>query len=44
MAVFGRYPTSRSSHPEVFLGKGILKIGNKFTVEHPCGSAISKKL
>ena len=34
----------RSSHPEVFLGKGVLKIGNKFTGEHPCRSAISIKL
>ena len=33
-----------SSHPEVFLGKGVLKIGNKFTGEHPCRSAISIKL
>ena len=34
----------RSSHPEVFLGKGVLKICSKFTGEHPCGSAISIKL
>ena len=33
-----------SSHPEVFLRKGVLKIGNKFTGEHPCRSAISMKL
>ena len=26
---------SRSSHPEVFLGKGVLKICKKFTGEHP---------
>ena len=26
----------RSSHPEVFLGKGVLKIYSKFTGEHPC--------
>ena len=26
----------RSSHPEVFLKKGILKILSKFTGEHPC--------
>ena len=26
----------RSSHPEVLLGKGFLKICSKFTVEHPC--------
>ena len=34
----------RSSHPEVFLKKGVLKICNKFTGEHPCRSAISIKL
>ena len=33
-----------SSHPEVFLGKGVLKIYSKFTGEHPCRSVISKKL
>ena len=32
---------SRSSHPEEFLRKGVLKIGSKFTGEHPCGSVIS---
>ena len=26
----------RSSPPEVFLGKGVLKICSKFTGEHPC--------
>ena len=26
----------RSSHTEVFLGKGVLKICSKFTGEHPC--------
>ena len=35
---------SRSSHPEAFLGKGVLKICSKFTGEHPCRSAISIKL
>ena len=35
---------SRSSHPEVFLGKGALKICSKFTGEHPCRSVISIKL
>ena len=35
---------SRSSRPEVFLGKGDLKISSKFTEEHPCRSAISIKL
>ena len=34
----------RSSCPEVFLRNGILKIGSKFTGEHPCRSAISIKL
>ena len=30
----------RSSHPEVLLGKGVLKKCSKFTVEHPCWSVI----
>ena len=34
----------RSSHSEVFLGKGVLKICNKFTGEHPCRSVISIKM
>ena len=34
----------RRSHPEVFLGKGILKICSKFTGEHPCRRVISIKL
>ena len=34
----------RSSHPEVFLEKGVLKICSKFTGEHPCRSAISVNL
>ena len=34
----------KSSYPELFLGKGILKICSKFTGEHPCRSAISVKL
>ena len=29
---------SKSSHLEVFLGKGVLKICSKFTGEHPCQS------
>ena len=33
----------RSSHPGVFLGKGVLKICSKFTEEHPCRSVISIK-
>ena len=42
-----RYPcqisckTFRSSHPEVLLEKGVLKICSKFTWEHPCRSVIS---
>ena len=35
---------SRSSLPEVFLWKGVLKICIKFTEEHPCRSATSIKL
>ena len=35
---------SRSSRPEVFLGKAVLKICSKFSGEHPCRSAISIKL
>ena len=35
---------SRSSHPEVFLEKGILKICSKFTGEHACRSAVSRRL
>ena len=35
---------TRSSHPEVFLGKGFLKIYSKFTGEHLCRSVISIKL
>ena len=34
----------RSSSPEVFLGKGVLKICSKFTGKHPCRSVISVKL
>ena len=34
----------RSSHPEVFLGKGVLKICSKFTGKHPCRITISIKL
>ena len=30
-----------SSHPVVFLGKGVLKIYSKFIGEHPCRSMIS---
>ena len=34
----------RSSRPEVFLEKGVLKIWSKFTGEHSCRSTISIKL
>ena len=34
----------RNSRPQVFLGKGALKICSKFTGEHPCRSVISIKL
>ena len=34
----------RSSHPEVFLGKGVLKICSKSTGEHPYRSVIWIKL
>ena len=33
-----------SSHSELFLRKGVLKIYSKFTGEHPCRSTISIKL
>ena len=36
--------TYGSSHPKVFLGKGVMKIFFKFTGEHPCRSVISIKL
>ena len=38
------YNNSRSSHPEVFLGKCVLRICSKFAGKHPCRSAISIKL
>ena len=34
----------RHSPPDVFLGKGILKICNNFTRGHPCRSVISIKV
>ena len=34
----------RSSRPEVFLGKGVLKICSRFKGEHPCRIVISIKL
>ena len=36
--------TGRSSPPEVFLDKDVLKICSKFTGEYPCRSVISVKL
>ena len=35
--------TKRNNRPEVFLGKGILKLYSKFTGKHPCPSVISIK-
>ena len=35
---------SRGSPPEVFLGKGVLKLSSKSKGEHPCRSAILIKL
>ena len=39
-----KFAELRSSHLEVFLIKGFLKICSKFTGEHLCGSAILIKL
>ena len=39
-----KFVRKRSSHPEVFLGKDVLKICSKFTGERPCRGAISIKL
>ena len=39
-----KYSQIRSSHPEVLLGKGVLKICLKYTGEQSCQSAISIKL
>ena len=45
---YKEYPSKilsyRSSHQEVFLRKGVLKICSKFTGEHPYQSVISIKL
>ena len=41
-SISGQY--FRSSRPEMFLKKGVLKICSKFTGEHPCRGAISAKL
>ena len=35
---------NRTSPPEVFIGKDVVKICSKFTGEHPCRNAISIKL
>ena len=39
-----RYKLCRSSHPEVFLRKGVLKICSKFRGEYACRGVISIKL
>ena len=36
--------TCRSSPLEVFLAKGVLKMCNKFTGEHPCRKVVAKQL
>ena len=41
---FSYFLKCRSSYPEVFIGKGVLKICSWFPGEHPCRSAISIKL
>ena len=38
------FQKTKSSHPEVFLGEGVLQIYTKFTGEHPCQSVISIKM
>ena len=38
------FVTVRSSQPDKFLGKGLLKICSKFRGEHPCRSVISINL
>ena len=37
-------PAFRKSHPQVFLGKGVLKAFSKHTGEHPSQSVISIKV
>ena len=44
MSIERNVTSNRSSHPEVLLRKGVLKICTKFTGEHPCRSVISIKL
>ena len=41
LSIFFQATYFRSSHPEVFLGKGVLKIYSKFSGEHSYQSAIS---
>ena len=41
---YSKASKSRSSHAEVLLGKGALKICSKCTGEHPCRSAVSVTL
>ena len=42
--ILSKLTAFRSSSPEVFLGKGVLKICSRFTGEHPCQSVISVKI
>ena len=42
--ILGKIYLSESSHPEVLLRKGVLKICSKFTGDHPRRSVISLKL
>ena len=42
-AYLSQFLYDRSSHSEMFLGKGVLRICNKFTGEHPCQNAVSIK-
>ena len=42
--IYTCWKKNRSCRPEVFLGKGVLKICSKCTGEHLCRSAISVKL
>ena len=44
LKIFEQVVTVRSSRPEVFVRKGVLKICRKFTGEHPCRSPISINL
>ena len=44
IANFSNHERVRSSPPEAFLGKSVLKICRRFTVKHSCRSVISIKL